>query len=151
MMRWLWMLWFLLLPLEGCSFPVKLMRQPFVPFCCKVDAVMIALMPLLPCWNQGIASCPGCRCGTRSARTTVPSKDRYIVPPESAGSLGSKWSKYHPITIDNNWQQLTTIGNNWQQLTTINIQGLVNVLFGDFEHHFQISKDYIPQNWVMFN
>jgi hypothetical protein len=58
--------------------------------CCKVDAVMIALMPLLPSWNQGIASCPGCRCGTRSARTTVPSKDRYIVPPESAGSLGSK-------------------------------------------------------------
>ena len=28
--------------------------------------------------DQGIASCPGCRCGTRSARTTVPSKDQYI-------------------------------------------------------------------------
>ena len=31
------------------------------------------------------------------------------------------------------------------------LQGLVNVLFGDFEHHFQISKDYIPHIWVMFN
>jgi hypothetical protein len=31
-------------------------------------------------------------------------------------------------------------------------QGLVHVLFGEFEHHFQVAVgDFIPNTWAVFN